>query len=162
MKLLRPSCLLLLTLVALGPFLTPLLIAQQPTSDSSTAASSGTAVQPDTSFAMDDQWHIGFTPYLWFAGMHGTSGLRGFNTSVSASAWDLLKHFDIGLMGTTELRRNRIVLPVDLMWVRLSDDHALPLNEVGIDSISFRAGQFMLTPMAGYRVVDKRSLRLMV
>ena len=94
--------------------------------------------------------------------MHGTSGLRGFNTSVRASAWDLLKHFDIGLMGTTELRRNRIVLPVDLMWVRLSDGHALPLNEVGIDSISFRAGQFMLTPMAGYRVVDKRSLRLMV
>ena len=94
--------------------------------------------------------------------MHGTSGLCGFNTSVRASAWDLLKPFDIGLMGTTELRRNRIVLPADLMWVRLSDDHALPLNEVGIKSISFRAGQFMLTPMAGYRVVDKRSLRLMV
>jgi hypothetical protein len=159
MKLPRSSFLLLLTLVALGRFGMPVAIAQQPTSSASTSPPSSTA-EPDTSGAMDDRWHIAFTPYLWFAGMHGTSGVRGFDTSVSASAWDLLSHFNIGLMGTTELRRNRIVLPVDLMWVRLSDDHALPVNEVGINSISFRAGQFLLTPMGGYRVVDKEKLKV--
>src|SRR5690242_9967237 len=128
MKLLRTSCSHLLTLVALGLFGTALANAQQPTSDSSTPPSSGGTAQLESSEATDDQWHIALTPYLWVAGMHGPSGLRGFDTSVHASAWDLLKHFDIGLMGTTELRRNRIVLPVDLMWVRLSDDHALPIN----------------------------------
>ena len=109
---------------------------------------------------MDDQWHIGLTPYLWFPGMHGTTGVRGFDTRVRASAGDLLSHFNIGLMITTEVRKNRFVLPVDLMWVRLSDDKALPVNEVGINSISFRAGQLFLTPMGGYRVVDKEKLKV--
>ena len=46
------------------------------------------------------------------------------------------------------------------MWVRLSDDKALPVNKVGINSISFRAGQLFLTPMGGYRVVDKEKLKV--
>ena len=161
MKLSRSSFLLLLTLVALGRFGMPVAIAQQqPTSSASTSPPPSSAAEADTSGAMDDQWHIGFAPYLWFPGMHGTSGIHGFDASVRASAGDLLSHFDIGLMGTTEVRKNHFVLPVDIMWVRLSDDKALPENEVGINSISFRAGQFLLTPMGGYRVVDKEKLKV--
>jgi hypothetical protein len=90
--------------------------------------------------------------------MHGTTGVRGYNTSVSASAGDLLSHFNIGLMAATEFRKNRFVVPVDMMWIRLSDDHGLPVNEVGVNSIDFRAGQFLLTPEVGYRIVDKSNL----
>jgi hypothetical protein len=160
MKLPRSSFLLLLTLVALGRFGMPVAIAQQPTSSASTSPPPSSAPEADTSGAMDDKWHIGFAPYLWFPGMHGTSGIRGFDTSVRASAGDLLSHFNIGLMGTTEVRKNHFVSATDLMWVRLSDDKALPVNEVGINSISFRAGQFLLTPMGGYRVVDKEKLKV--
>jgi hypothetical protein len=132
------------------------LAPQEQTKPSST--SSAKAAQPDAPGTVDDQWHIRFLPYLWFAGMHGTTGVRGFNTSVSASAGDLLSHFNIGLMAATELRKNRFVVPVDMMWMRLSDDHGLPLNEVGVNSIDFRVGQFLLTPEVGYRFVDKPSL----
>ena len=135
------------------------LIAQQQ-SELSTLSSTDGDAQPDATGAMDDQWHIGFLPYLWFAGMHGTTGVLGFNTSVSASAGDLLSHFNMGLMAVTEVRRNRVVLPVDMMWIRLSDNHALPLNEVGVNSIDFRAGQFLVTPEGGYRIVDKPNLKV--
>ena len=109
---------------------------------------------------MDDHLHIAFTPYLWFAGMHGTTGVRGFNTSVKASPGDLLSHFNMGLMGTTSIRKNHFVMPVDLMWIRLTDNHSLPENPIGFTSIDFRAGQFLLTPAAGYRIVDKWNLKV--
>ena len=40
------------------------------------------SAQVDTSAPVDNQWHIGFAPYLWFAGMHGYVGAFGFNAGV--------------------------------------------------------------------------------
>jgi hypothetical protein len=133
-------------------------LAAQEQTKASTPSSTG-AAQPDAQGAMDDQWHIGFLPYLWFAGMHGTTGVHGFNTSVHASAGDLLSHFNMGLMAVTDLRKNRFVVPIDMMWIRLSDDHGLPENVVGVSSIDFRAGQFVLSPEGGYRIIDKPILK---
>jgi hypothetical protein len=109
---------------------------------------------------MDDKWHFDFLPYLWFAGMHGTVGAQGYETNVSASPGDLLSHFNFGLMGTSDVRRNRLILPTDMMWIRLSDDHGVPENEYGVTKIDFRAGQFLLTPKAGYLVLDKPRLKI--
>jgi hypothetical protein len=126
----------------------------------SQGASGAAAAPPDTSGANDDQWHIAFLPYLWFAGMHGRTGVLGYNTSVRASPGDLLSHFNIGLMGTVQARRNRLVLPLDLMWIRLSDNNSLPENEAGVNSIDFRVGQFLLTPKIGYRVIDATKFKV--
>jgi hypothetical protein len=46
------------------------------------------------------------------------------------------------------------------MWMRLSDQKALPLNEVGIQSVDARMKQFLLTPGIGYRVLDKKILKI--
>jgi hypothetical protein len=107
-----------------------------------------------------DQWRVGFLPYLWFAGMHGTTAVNGFTSSVHASAGDLLSHFRIGLMGTMQASKNRFVLPTDLMWIRLGDDRGLPNGLAGIDSVGFKASQFILTPQAGYRIVDKPNFKV--
>jgi hypothetical protein len=147
--------------ILVSPLLVSRAVAQQETFESSTSSPlGGSNAQTDTSGAMDNQWHIAFTPYLWFAGAHGTTGVRGYNTSVHASPGDLLSHFNMGLMLSTDVRRNRFVLPVDMMWIRLSDNHSLPQNAAGVNSIDFRAGQFILTPGAGYRVVDKPNLKV--
>jgi len=144
-----------LALVALHQPLTAQDAVQQNTAALGTLTSStGQAASSNANTTLDDQWHFGFLPYLWFAGMHGTTGVRGFETNVSASPGDLLSHFNIGLMGTFEARRNHILLPLDLMWIRLSDDHSVPVNEIGTNAIDFRAGQFLLGPKVGYRVVD--------
>jgi hypothetical protein len=118
------------------------------------AALSSAPAPADISAPADDQLHLTFAPYLWFAGMHGYVGARGFNAGVRASPGDLLSHADIGLMGTFEARKGRVVVPVDIMWLALSDDKGLPENEAGVESISFRAGQFILTPKVGYQIVN--------
>ena len=160
MSLLRIAFCTALSAALLNPLLIPEALAQQTASASSTPSTSQAVGQWDTGQPMDGQWHFAFTPYLWFAGMHGTTGVRGFNTSVQASPRDLLSHFDIGLMGATSLRKNRLVMPVDLMWIRLSDSRSLPENPIQFTSIDFRAGQFLLTPEAGYRIVDKWNFKV--
>lgn len=134
--------------------------AQTNTTISSPTAAQLPAGQWDTGQPMDDRWHFGLTPYLWFAGMHGTTGVLGYYTNVSASPGDLLSHFNMGLMATTDVRRNHFVTRTDAMWIRLTDNHGLPENPVGFTSIDFRASQFLLTPMAGYRLVDKWNLKV--
>src|SRR5215472_12752113 len=62
-------------------------------------------------------WHVDLTPYLWFAGAHGTVGVLGRTASVHASPGDLLSHFDIGIMGAAEARYNRFVINGDLFWI---------------------------------------------
>jgi len=108
----------------------------------------------DPSAPADDQLHLSFAPYLWFAGMHGYVGALGHNAGVRASPGDLLSHADIGVMGTLQAQKGHVVLPLDIMWLALSDDKGLPENEVGVESVSFRAGQFILTPKVGYQIVD--------
>lgn len=124
------------------------------------AAALSNAPDPtDTNAPADDQLHLMFAPYLWFAGMHGYVGARGFNAGVRASPGDLLSHADIGLMGTLEASKGHVVVPIDFMWLALSDGKGLPENEAGVESITFRAGQFILTPKVGYKVIDKPKLK---
>jgi len=157
---LRNGCFALLAIVALHQPLMAQAAAQQNTAALSTSSTGKAAASPDATTTVDDQWHFSFLPYLWFAGMHGTVGALGFKTGVSASPGDLLSHFNFGLMGTFEARRNRLILPTDMMWIRLSDDHGVPLNEIGITGIDFRVGQFLLTPKVGYQVLDNPRLKI--
>jgi hypothetical protein len=110
--------------------------------------------------AADNDWHFTFSPYLWFAGMHGTVGALGRNVSVHASPGDVLSHFNIGLMGAAELSRKRVLIPIDLIWIRLSDSQALPFPALSAVSADARVGQFILTPKVGYRVFDNEKLKV--
>jgi hypothetical protein len=87
--------------------------------------------------------------------VHGTIGAFGRDASFSASPSDLLSHFRFGIMGAVEARRNRLLVPIDLMWIRLSDDRALPfppaLNAV---SANLTATEFLLTPKVGIRLIN--------
>jgi hypothetical protein len=106
--------------------------------------------QPDS----DEGWHIAITPYLWFAGVHGTTGVRGHEASVHVSASDVLSYVNIGAMGAVEARYKRIIIPIDFMWIKLSDDKALPF-EVGPTSIKVKMNQTIFTPKIGYRLVKE-------
>jgi hypothetical protein len=106
-----------------------------------------------------DGWHFAVTPYLWFAGAHGTVGVLGHTTSVHASAGDLLSHLDIGLMGAADARYKRFVMFGDMMWLRISDDKAQPIGELGTVSADVRVGQFVWTSNFGYRVLDKQKIK---
>jgi len=125
-----------------------------------TSQSTGAAPSPASTASPDDDWHVGVTPYIWFAGMHGNTGALGHEIGVHASFGDIFSYLNIGLMGEVEARKKRVLLVTDVMWMRLSDEKGIPLNDVGIQSVNAKAKQFLLTPGVGYRVLDKEKLKI--
>ena len=116
--------------------------------------------QTAASQAPDDVWHLAVSPYLWFAGAHGSASVLGHDASIHASPGDLLKHLDIGIMGAAEARKKRFLLNGDLLWMRLSDNQALPIGTPGTISADFRAGVLIWTSKLGYRVIDQKKLKV--
>jgi hypothetical protein len=101
----------------------------------------------------DQAWHVDLAPYLWFPGINGTVGALGHDSSVHVSARDVLSNFDFGLMGAVEARYNRIIIPIDFMWVRLEDSKGIPITD-NAKSTNVKINQDIFTPKLGYRVVD--------
>jgi hypothetical protein len=119
--------------------------------DSTTSSSSSTS--------HNRGWRLNLSPYLWFAGTHGTVGAFGRTGSVHASAGDLLSHMNAGLMGASEAQLGRLLLNGDLLWIRLSDGSALPFPGLTATSVDVRVGQFMWTSKVGYRLIDRPKIK---
>ena len=132
-----------------------LAVENQPAADAGTDPA-----PPGYGSASDDGWHFIIAPYLWFPGIHGTVGALGQDASVHVSGSDVLSYFNFGLMGAVEARKNRFVLPVDFMWVRLKDEKGLPINELGQTSINAHMTETILTPKFGYRIVDGERIKI--
>jgi hypothetical protein len=104
--------------------------------------------------AQDDQWHLSISPYLYLAGVHGTVGAFGRDVGFKASIGDLLSHFRLGAMGTVDVRHNRFLTGVDLMYMRLGDNQALPFPNVMATTSNLTANVFILTPKVGLRLIN--------
>jgi hypothetical protein len=115
---------------------------------------------PASTAADEVGWHLVVSPYLWFPGVHGTVGVGGRDASVHASPGDLLSHFRFGLMGTLEARYKRLVLPVDIVWVRLGDEKALPGPNLGATTANVKVKEFILTPKIGFRILNQEKLKI--
>jgi hypothetical protein len=132
--------------------------AEPPASAALPAAPSPSA--DSTAAASESDWHFTVSPYLWFPGVHGSVGdPNGGEIRFSASPGDLLSHFRFGLMGAVEPRYKRIVMPLDIMWIRLGDDKALP-NSPGQGVANLKAQEFILTQKLGYRVIDQDRIKI--
>jgi hypothetical protein len=122
-------------------------------------AQTATTATPDPPQAKeasdDDGFHFLVTPYIWFAGMHGTTGVLGHDTAVHASFGDIFSYLNIGLMGVVEPRYNRILFPVDILWMKLSDNKGLPVNDLLAESIKAKLNETMIAPKVGYRFLDQ-------
>jgi hypothetical protein len=122
-----------------------------------TAQSSNTMAPSEKTDApqpVDQGWHVDVAPYLWFPGINGTVGVLGHDSSVHVTARDVLSYFNFGLMGAVEARYNRIIIPVDFMWVRLKDSKGIPITD-NVESVNVKINEDIFTPKVGYRVVDK-------
>lgn len=124
------------------------------------ATTGGGAATAAASTASESDWHFTVSPYLWFPGVHGNiNGPGGGEIGFSASPGDMLSHFRFGLMGVVEPRYKRIVMPLDIMWIRLGSDRALP-NTPGQGVANFRATEFLLTQKLGYRLIDSEKVKI--
>jgi hypothetical protein len=65
-----------------------------------------------------------------------------------------------GLMGSVEADHKRIVLPLDMVWARFGEDKALPLPNVIATTADVKVTEFILTPKAGYRLLDQEKIKI--
>lgn len=151
------------TLVAMASATFSLLfclpLSAQELANANAQMSSSASGQTSAPASNVDGWHFALSPYLWFAGAHGTVGALGRNASIHASPGDLLSHFNFGLMGAAEARHNRFLLNGDMIWIRLSDSTAVPFTGLGATSADVRVGQFVWTSKLGYRVIDHEKIK---
>jgi hypothetical protein len=155
----QPTCFVVLaTMVCL--FAPKSALGQQAVTMTSQDHTAGASAAPATNPANDDKLHLAISPYLWFAGVHGTIGARDRSASFHASAGDVISKLNIGLMGAVEARKRRFVVPIDFMWIKLSDDTAIPEEAYpGVSTIKAKMTETIFTPKVGYRVVDSPKLQ---
>jgi hypothetical protein len=122
-----------------------------------TQSSSG-APAANGSDPADQGLHLDIAPYLWFPGINGTVGALDHQSGVHVSSGDLLSNFDFGVMGLTEIRYNRIIVPIDFMWVKLTDDKGVPFDS-GVEYVNTKINEDIFTPKFGYRIVDKEKFK---
>jgi hypothetical protein len=100
-------------------------------------------------------WHVDWVPfYLWFTGLSGNVGAGGYVAPVSASFSDVFKNLNIALMTDLDVRRKRIGLFTDLIFMSLSSDQNT--TPIGNTFIGFQANakQLIVDPEAYVRLVD--------
>ena len=100
------------------------------------------------------------SPYLWFAGTHGTLGAFNRDVGFSASPGDLLSNLRFGVMGAVDVRRSRLLLPIDMIVMRLEDTSATPFPGIGPTSANLKATAFLLTPKVGVRLLDGKMIKV--
>jgi hypothetical protein len=111
------------------------------------------------STAPEGNWHFAVAPYLWVPWVYGSVGVNGNNFHYYVTPDELFSHFRFGLLGLVDTSYKRVVLPVDIVWLRLGDDRALPLSPTGTVA-NAKLDIFILTPKVGYRVIDTKMIKI--
>jgi len=124
----------------------------------SQAAPSGTSFASSNDELADNKWHVYGAGYLWLPGIHGTLGVRGYDTDVHVSAIDLLQKFRLGLMGTFVPTYNRFSFPVDYIWIKLKDDKAIP--PAPPYSVQAVVKESIVTPKFAYLMVNNPKIKI--
>jgi hypothetical protein len=156
----RKCFLVFCSVLALSLLFSMSAIAEEPAALTVQEPSTTAPAAPAPATNDDDKWHFVVAPYLWFPGLSGTTGVLGHTASVHVSAGDVLSNFNFGIMGAVEARKNRLILPVDFMWVRLKDNKGLPETDFGPTSATVRITESILTPKIGYRLADTERWKL--
>lgn len=150
----RKCFLIFCGVLALSLLLSMSAVAEEPAVLTVQEPSTTAPAAPAPTTTDDDKWHFTIAPYLWFPGLSGTAGVLGHEASVHVSAGDVLSNFNFGIMGAVEARKNRLLVPIDFMWVRLKDNKGLPETDFVPTSITAKLTESILTPKVGFRFAD--------
>jgi hypothetical protein len=132
----------------------PVENAQLQTPGYNAVASSTTTTASPTA----DTWQFVSLSYLWFPGLHGTIGARGYEASPHVSPSDLASHFNIGIMGSFEADHGRWGVPFDYVWVKVGDNKTFT-NFPGYTA-NPTAKEGILTPKVTYLVLDGKAIKI--
>ena len=100
-----------------------------------------------------DDWEFEVGPYLWISMIDGEVETDRFGKRhIKADIGDVMKAFDVGMMGNASVRWNRLLFLTDFSWSRLSDRDNLADSQVRYE-LEQEIG--WLEALAGYRVFQK-------
>jgi len=102
------------------------------------------------------EWHVDWIPvYLWFTGLTGNVGAAGQVAPVSVSFGDVIKQLNIAAMTALDVRRKRVGLLTDLIFISLSSDQkTTPIDNTYI-GFQANAKQLIVDPEAYVRLLDR-------
>ncbi len=109
-----------------------------------------------------DQWEYEVTPYMLFAGMDGTLGIRGYTTDVDVSFSDIWDSLDAGFMGLFTARKGPWTLGLEAVYMKLDGEEgssfAGPGGIIGGDGqIKVTTSMYIYQGTVGYNLVDDRT-----
>ncbi|UCD52408.1 MAG: hypothetical protein JSW27_07175 [Phycisphaerales bacterium] len=84
--------------------------------------------------AQEEEWDFTLSPYLWAAGLSGTSTLGPVEADVDASFRDILDALEIGAMLDARLEKGRWALQSNLVWVDLANESTRRLTKTQIEA----------------------------
>jgi len=120
-------------------------------------AQTATNAPPDQPSFSNDTWHVNLSPYLWMAGLDGTVGFRKVQVQVKQSFTDIFDNLKFGVMGVSDVRRGPIGFVTDLMYIRLGNEPAIPVEGLpGAINVKTSLNTFTLTPYFSYRIFGNR------
>jgi len=101
-------------------------------------------------------WHVDWIPfYLWFSGLNGNVGAGGYVAPVSVSFSQVIDQLNIGLMTALDVRRKRVGVFTDLIFMSLSSDQKS--TPVGTAFVGFTANakELIVDPEVYVRLLDR-------
>jgi len=105
-------------------------------------------------------WRGAVSIYGWFPGTHGTVGALNHELSIHEPFSDLFHYLKGVVPIAVEADKGRFVIPLDYLWVKLGDNKALPITDLGQTSVDLHITESLFTPKVGYRIVDGEHLKV--
>jgi len=104
----------------------------------------------------DDKWHFEITPYLFAAGMDGTSSMRGITADIDMSFNDIWERLDSAFMLYMTARKNDWVYSFDGIYFKIKDQGSSswqgPLGNTSTAQLNMDVTQQNYSFSAGRRV----------
>jgi opacity protein-like surface antigen len=109
-----------------------------------------------------DQWEYEVTPYMLFAGMDGTLGIRDHTADVDMSFSDIWDSLDAGFMGLFTARKGPWMFGLEGVYMKLDGEKGSsftgPGGIIGGDGeLKVTASMYVYQGTLGYRLVDDRT-----
>ncbi len=111
--------------------------------------------EPAKQAQASSDWQFAFSPYLYATGISGTIGAQGRTIEIDESFGDVLSNLDLGLMGTFEARKGKLIFVSDLIWTKMSVERDTP-GDLYSDA-KLGVNLFIFDPEVGYRVAESRA-----
>ena len=110
----------------------------------------------------EEPWKFEFTPYLFAAGLDGTTGVLGVTADIHVPVEKLVQQLDSAFMGNLVARKGDWFFAFDVFYVRLAGEAARSWQGPGgiggaTGELDATVSQQIYEPSLGYRAIDGRT-----